>query len=245
MFAKIEGIGEQTINRIAEMALAPKMKKAEAFKVQVKTEPTSLAKGVLESLSIRGKGLEMRPNLRLQEMDIILHTIAVSPWKALRGNIQLIKPALGKACVVLTEGDITHALKAETVQKQLKNYQVFLNGQLVHIDLKQIQFKIFVDRIAIHAEIYIQETQATHPISVTTTPYVCTNGRGVLLENIDCQGETAFTPILTNALLEEAKSIFNLQGFQLKGLSLAVHELSFSEGKLTLQAKAGITEFPV
>lgn len=241
----LEGLGEKTINKIAELALSSQIKQAEKFSVKVKTDPNLLAKGMLESLSINGQGLVMQKNLRMQEMKIILNSIAVSPFKALMGNIQLTQPSQGTACIVLSEADIEKAIALESLQKQIKNYKIYLDGQQVKILIEKVTCKLLADgKVAIKAIFRICETGQIREVCLTTTPRFCATARGVVIENVECIHGKELSPLLTNALIEEAKKIFNLSSFQMEGISLLINQLNVEEGKLTLQAEAGITRFP-
>lgn len=53
---KLEQIGENTINKIAEMALARQIEHAEKVSVKVKTDPEKLAKGFWNRLRFIVKG---------------------------------------------------------------------------------------------------------------------------------------------------------------------------------------------
>jgi len=241
----LEGLGEKTINKIAELALSSQVKKAEKLTVKVKTDPNLLAKGMLESLSINGQGLVMHKTLRMQEMTIIIKSIAVSPFKALMGNIQLTQPSQGTACIVLNEADIEKAIALETLQKQIKNYKIYLDGQKVKISIEKVNCRLLADgKVAIKATFRICETGQIREVCLTTTPRFCATARGVVIENVECTNGEELSPLITNALIEEAKKILNLSSFQMEGFSLLINQLNIEEGKLTLQAAAGITQFP-
>ncbi|MBR8827257.1 MAG: DUF2993 domain-containing protein [Gomphosphaeria aponina SAG 52.96 = DSM 107014] len=241
----MDGLGEKTLNKIAELALSSQLKQSEKLTVEVKTDPNLLAKGMLESLAINGTGLVMQKNQRLQEMQIILKSIAVNPLKALMGNIQLRRPSQGTACIVLNEADIESAIAVETLRKQIRNYKIYLDGQKVTVDIEKVNFRLLADgKVDIKARFRIWETGQMREVCLTITPRVCATGRGVIIEDVKCSKGEELSPLLTNALIEEAKKILNLSSFQMDGISLLINKLVIQEGKLTLQAAAGITRFP-
>ena len=52
------------------------------------------------------------------------------------------------------------------------------------------------------------------------------------------------SPELTQALVTKAGKILHLSHFEMSGISLQMHDLEVSEGQLTLQAVANVTQFP-
>jgi hypothetical protein len=52
------------------------------------------------------------------------------------------------------------------------------------------------------------------------------------------------SPELTQALVAKAGKILHLSHFEMPGISLQMHRLEVTEGQLTLQAVAHVTQFP-
>jgi hypothetical protein len=246
MFLSMDNLGEKSLNKLAEMAVSSQFKKAEKLKVKVKVNPNQLAKGIVDSLAIDGEGLVMKKNLQMQSMKITLNEITVSPFKALMGNIQLTKPSQGDACIVLTESDVKTAFQCQNFKKQLENYNFYLDGDLVNIQIKQIDSWINEqDKITIKAEVLIKKTNTIEEVILTAAPKVCqVTGAGILLYDVNCLKGEELSPLLINALLDEAKKIFNLNNFQWDGFSLMINQLSIDDGKFTFQGEAGMTNFP-
>ncbi len=246
MFLNMDNLGEKSLNKIAEIALSSQLKQANKLKVEVKTNPTQLSKGILDSLAIDGQGLVMKKNLQMEEMKITLNTIAVSPFKALMGNIQLTQPSEGTACIILNEDDINSAFQCEKLKKQLENYNIYLENEPVTIEIKNIDASIINDgKVSIKAEILIKETNNIEKVILITAPRICaTTGKGISLYEIECSAGKELSPLFINALLAEVEKIFNLNGFQLEGFSLLINQLNVENGKLRLQGNAGISSFP-
>jgi hypothetical protein len=245
MFLNIDDLGEKTLNKIAEFALSTQLERAEKLSVQIKTDPNKLAKGVLESLAIDGEGLVMNKDLRMQELKMTFNAIAVSPLKALMGNIQLTQPSRGYASIVLTEADLESAFGIQTLKKQLKNARINLDEQAVTADIDRINCRIFDDgRVAINVEVYLSEIRESREICLLVKPYISTTGNGIALNDIEYLNGEELLPILTPILLSETEKIFNLRNFLMDGISLQIERLTIEEGKLTLQAAAEITRFP-
>jgi hypothetical protein len=239
------GLGEQALNKIAEVALSTQLSEAERLEVQVKTDPSKLAQGELESLTIEGEGLVMQEDLRMQEMEMQISPIAVNPWKALMGNIQLTQPAEGTARIVLTEADINCAFNSEIFIKKLRNLDIAVEGKPVTLNTQRVDFHLLSDgKIALDAEVLLHQTGELRTVSLTTTPRISADGQGVSLEDTHYLQGKELSPELTKALIEKATEILNLHNFEMEGISLIIHQLDVESGKLTLQAEANVTQFP-
>jgi LmeA-like phospholipid-binding len=245
LLSKIDNIGEKTINKIAEMAFKSQIKNAEHLSVQVKTDPNKLSKGILESLSIDGYKLEMQKDLRLEKMQITLNNIAVSPLKALMGNVQLTQPSQGEAYVVLSENDIETALNFDNLNQQLRKYDIRFHNQRVKVRFFRIDCRILGDgRVIIKGKLQVINTQIIESICLVIKPSICKSGQGIFLGEVKCiQGEQ-FSAIIINSILEESTKILNLDNFLMDGISLDVKNLSMEDGKLNLLAIAKITHLP-
>ena len=240
-----QDIGQQTLNRIAEFALASQLDESDDLSVDVKTDPSLLAQGKLASLTIDGKGLVMQKDLRMQKMVIRLENIAVSPIKALTGNIELTETSTGKADILLTDADLNRAFNSDTLRDQMQNLHTQIDNQPVTLDVLAVECHLLAEgTIAIEAKIKIQETGEIQHTYLTTTPQIREGGRGVSLDNVTYAEGKELSPQLTTALLEKARNILNLDNFEMEGISLEINQLSVREGELNLSAIAQITKFP-
>lgn len=240
-----QDIGQQTLNRIAEFALASQLDESDDLSVDVKTDPSLLAQGKLASLTIDGKGLVMQKDLRMQKMVIRLENIAVSPIKALTGNIELTETSTGKADILLTDADLNRAFNSDTLRDQMQNLHTQIDNQPVTLDVLAVECHLLAEgTIAIDAKIKIQETGEIQHTYFTTTPQIREGGRGVSLDNVTYAEGKELSPQLTTALLEKARNILNLDNFEMEGISLEINQLSVREGELSLSAIAQITKFP-
>lgn len=247
LFNKLDNIGEKTINKIAEMAFKSQIESAEHLSVKVKTDPNQLAKGVLESIAIDGYGLTMEENLGLEQMTINLNEIAVSPFKALMGNVQLTQPSYGSACIVLNEANIENALNIDNLNEELKEHQIVINNRTVVAKFNRVDCRILDDgRVSVKAKLQIldQDESNLESICLIFKPIICNEGNGIIFPELQCTQGQELSPILINALVQQTKRIFNLDSFLKDGISLDVNHLNVEEGKLNLSAKAGITHLP-
>lgn len=224
MVLNFDSLGEKTLNKIAEMALSSRVEKADRLTVRVKTDPNLLAQGMLESLAIDGRGLVMNPSLRMQEMRIDLDTIAVSPFKALMGNIQLTRPSQGTIYVVLNEADI------ETAYRSISLPRKQIEGVTCHVRAGRISVRLQVRSLPVgDREI----------LDLIVTPKIV--GESV---TVDIAGLEEIPGELAREIAEKTREIFHLKNFEIDGISLSIERLGLEDGKVILQGRAGITHFP-
>ncbi len=245
VFGTFNGLGEETLNRIATMALASQLDKVDHLDVQVKTDLELLSQGKLDSLWINGKGLIMQQDLRMQELQIKIRGIAVNPMKALMGNIQLTEPTQGMAEVRLTVTDLNRAFNSPILKCKMQGLSVEWQGQPVTLDTQDVACEFLESgRIAIATLIQIRETGDTQSVAFSAIPTVTAEGRKVLLDDIQYQEGQALSGQLTEILVEQALHILDLRNFEMDGIALQVSKIKVAPDELILRAIANVTRFP-
>ncbi|PSF35382.1 DUF2993 domain-containing protein [Aphanothece hegewaldii CCALA 016] len=239
---KLEQIGENTINKIAEMALARQIKQAEKVSVKVKTDPEKLAKGLLESITISGSGLMLNSYLRVQEMEIKLNQIVVNPFKALMGNIQLIQPSLGTIHVVLKEKDIEQSLR-DRIWHETSEANRSLSNQTLQISIQQVLCKISEQgQIIITTQIHEQSTGEIKEVLLKAIPTIELNNE-IALKEIQ-QTENSLTTLVNEIILKEIIQVLNFNSFYINGLDWKIQQLTFKTGQFIVQGIAIMSRFP-
>ena len=238
-------IGEQALSKAAEIGLSTQLDEVENLEVDIRTDPGKLIQGQLESVEIEGKGLVMQKDLRAEELQVKMGSIAINPLSAAFGKIELTRPTDAEAHVVLTEQDLERAFNSEYIHDKLQNLKVHVNGQPLTINARQVHLSLPGDgKITITAEILLKETGETQNISFSTVPHLTTGGERIALEDIQYAEGKEISPELTAALLERAGELLNLRNFELEGLSLRLKGLDVQKGKITLQSTARVEQFP-
>ncbi|MBE9124126.1 DUF2993 domain-containing protein [Tychonema sp. LEGE 07199] len=245
MLQQNRNLGEQAIDKVAEIAIASKLDESESLSVTVNTDPGQLAQGEVEQVAVEGKGLVMQQDLRVQELEINVKDIAVNPLSAMFGKIELNGPAFGTARAVLTESDINRAFNSEYISRKLKNLEVTVDGKSLTVDVKTVDCQLLsTGKIALNAEVLVRETESTQKIYFTAKPQIAAGGWAISLEDVEYPENKEFSPELTAALADKAGEILNLRNFELEGMSLRIQQLNVEAGVLTLQAEAKVEQFP-
>ncbi|BAY43439.1 hypothetical protein SAMD00079811_10190 [Scytonema sp. HK-05] len=240
-----QGLGEQALNKAAEIGISSQLDEVENLDVDVKTDPLKLLGGEVDSVKIEGEGLVMQKDLRVEELEMQMGNVAINPLSVAFGKIELTKPTKGSTRVVLTQDDINRAFNSEYVGSQLQSQKIHVNGQLVTIVPQQVDFRLPGNsKVAISASILLRETNETHQVAFSAVPKVGANGQTVSLENVEYGDTNEISPDLTKALIDATSEILNLSNFDLEGMSLRVKQLQIETGKLIMQAEAYVEQIP-
>ena len=245
MLQQNRSLGEQAIDKVAEIAIASKLDESETLSVTVDTDPGQLAQGSVEAVAVEGKGLVMQQDLRVEDLQIHIKDIAVNPLTAMFGKIELNGPAFGTARAVLTESDLNRAFNSEYISRKLNNLKVTVDGKLLTIDVQTMECQLLqTGKIAINAEVLVRETASTEKIYFTAKPQLEAGGWAISLQDVEYPENKEFSPEFTAALADKAGEVLNLRNFELEGMSLRVQQLNVEAGLLTLQAEAKVEQFP-
>lgn len=240
LLSTFDSIGEKTINKIAEIAFKTQIKDAKYLRVEVKTDPQLLAKGVLESLHIDGNGLIMQENIPLEKMNITLNHIAVNPLKALMGNVQLTQPSKGKASLILSEKNIETALNVNHLNKRLRGENTEEKVEFTKVDCRILED----GRISLKTKFRSLNPPHSQSVCVIIKPRVCDSQGEIVIDDVMFTQGSHHSSLIVNVLLKEVAKIFNLKNLLLDGISLKVSSFRAEEGKLILFANAAITHLP-
>lgn len=239
------GLGEQALNKAAEIGLSSQLDEVENLDVNIKTDPLKVVQGQVDSVIIEGEGLVMQKDLRMEELKMQMTSVAINPLSVAFGKIELTKPTEANTRVVLTEADINRAFNSEYVRAQLQNQKIHVNGQQTTIEPQHVEFRLPGDgKVALNASVKLVETGENQQVAFSAVPWIDANGKSVLLENVEYGESEEISPDLTKALIDQTSEILNLSNFDLQGMNLQVNQLKVEVGQLTLQAQAYVEQIP-
>ena len=239
------GIGEQALNKAAEIGLSSQLDEVEKLDVEIQTDPLKLIQGQVEAVTIEGEGLVMQKDLRVEELEMEMGSVAINPIGAALGKIELTKHTKASTRVILTEDDINRAFNSEYVRTQLQNQRIDINGQSSTIIAQNIELHLLIDgKISLKAKVLLKETNQLEEVGFSAVPIISDNGQTVSLEKVEFINNKEISPELTKALVEQTSEILNLSNFDLEGMTLKIQHLEVQQGKLTLQAEAYVEQIP-
>lgn len=242
---KDNSLGQQALNKVAEVGISSQLDQVEKLDVDIQTDPLKLVQGQLDSVEIKGEGLVMQKDLRMEKLEMEIDKVAINPLSAAFGKIELTQPTDANVKVVLTEPDLNRAFNSEYVGSKLQNLIVPINGQPVNIDTQQIDFRLPGEgKVALNASVLLRETGEVQQIAFTSTPRISPDGQTVLLEKIEYAEGKELSPELTTALVNKASEILDFRNFELEGMSLRIKSLDVESEKMTFLAEANVQKIP-
>lgn len=240
-----QGLGEQALNKAVEMGISSQLDQVEELHVEIKTDPFKAIQGQVDSVTIEGEGLVMQGDLRMEELEMHMSSVAINPLSAAFGKIELTKPTDASTHVVLLEADINRAFNSQFIHDKLQSQQIHINGKPTTIKPQQVAFRLPGEgKVAIHATVLLPESNKTEQVAFTAVPRIGANGQTVTLEDVHYGEGEELSPELTKALVDETSNILNLSNFDLGGMTLKINQLRVEAGKLTLEAQAHVDHLP-
>lgn len=237
-------LGEQALSKIAEVGLSSQLDAVENLDVTIKTDPGKMLSGAVDSVTVHGKGMVMQKDLRVEEMQLKTSRIAINPLSVAFGKIELTHPTDAETHVVLTESDINRALNSEFIREKMQNLRVDVNGTPVTVDTQQLEFGLPGANKVLLSTNVVLEAGETKRVSFTAVPRVSPNGQSIALEDVEYLEGKDLPPDLTEAMLNQAHALLDLQNFELGEMALRLKTLDVQEGKMVLRAMAYIEQFP-
>lgn len=243
--------GEQTLNKMATMAIARMIKDAEGVDVQIKTDLSKLAQGQVDSIAIKIQGLLMQSSLRLEEFYLQINRVAVKPMSAMMGKIKLLHPADGTIRVVVNEDSLTQALNSASVRENLpplpRQSKPQSKPQARDTSLQQVKCYLLSDGHLAFNVVASSPDPAQPSVAFTATPQISNNGQGIVLQNLSPVNHSVNAPDalaeITAALIAQASDLLSIPEFRHQGMSVEIQQLEVVAGKLSWEAIASIDRF--
>lgn len=235
-------LGQQALDKVAELAIKSQLDDAEAVKVDIETDPLKLVQGKVDSVSISGAGMVMKQELRVEELEISAGAIAIDPMKAITGRIELTQPTNAEAAIRLTEDDINRALESDYLRHKMRGLSINVQGQPLTVEVQQVKVRLPGDnQIAMDMHLRVKETQEMKHFSGIAKPSLKNNGYCIDLELLSAEGEGLDIDFVT-ALFEEVVQLLDLRNFDLNGMKLQLNQLKAEDGQLRLHGTALINQ---
>ncbi len=237
-------LGEKALSKVAELGISSQLDEVEDLNVDIRTDPGKLVQGQVDSVTIEGKGMIMKGDLRVETLEVNTSKVAINPLGAVFGNLELTQPADAEAQIVLTQDDLNRAFNSDFIQEKLYGLKLEVDGKPVTVDLQQALMELPGDnKFVIDAAFKIRETGETKKIFAIASPNIEANGHRIGLEILEAKGE-GLTPEFAGAIIEQLTTLLDLRNFDLPGMTLQLHRLEPQQGRLVLHAATTIKEIP-
>lgn len=237
-------LGEQALDKAAEVAITSQLDEVKQVDVDIRTNPVKLMQGKVDSVAIAGEGMVMKQELRVEAAEIHADAVAVNPLKAVLGEIELTQPTNAKSQFLLTEADLNRALASDYLRSKMKDLKVEDHGDPVTVNIQNTTLHLLQDgKVSFDIDIKINETNRSVQLSALAKPLLKDNGQQIDFEIFSAEGQ-GLSLEFVSALFKQVVELLDLRRFELEGVSLRLRDLEVSEGKMLLRADTTIEKIP-
>jgi LmeA-like phospholipid-binding len=237
-------LGDIALNKVVEMAIDSQIDTADRIDVDLRTNPLELIQGKVDSIEITGRGLVVKQDLRMETIKINSDAVSIDPLKAIFGNIELTHPTDAQAQIVLTEADINRALCCDYVRDKLQGLKLEMDGSPVTVDVREATLDLpGENKFVIAATFSIREQNEVKKFSATAVPQIHEDGNQISLEILAAEGQ-GLTLKLMMVVFEQLTMLLDLRNFNIPGVSLQLHKLEATQGRLVIHANSQISQIP-
>jgi hypothetical protein len=237
-------LGEQALNKVAEVGIASQLRAVDELAVSIKTDPLKLLGGEVEAVTVEGEGLVMQKELRVERMEIETGPIAINPLAAAFGKIELTRPTEAIARIDLSEADINRSFNSEFIRGRMQGIRAEVDGQIQTVDVRSVDFRLpGDDRVAMRSLVFVHESGQQQEVCFTAVLRKSDDGSRILFEQVRYEG-AGLSEALTEALVAKASDLATISNFELDGMSLRLTELEVEPGRLALVTELYAVKFP-
>jgi hypothetical protein len=235
-------LGHKALSKVVEIGIVTQLDEAEVIAIDVRTDPGKLVQGKLDSVTISGKGLVMKQDLRMETIEVSIGKVGINPLSAVFGNIELIHPTDAEALIVLTETDLNRAFKSDYIRSKLRGLKMMMNGQEVIVNVQQAIVNLPGDnKFVINIDFSLAEQSEVKKISATAVPKIQEDGYRISVDILAIEGQ-GLSLDLVSVIVEQLTALLDMRNFNIPGLSLQLYKLEAPQGKLVIHSQAQVAQ---
>jgi hypothetical protein len=237
-------LGNIALNKVAEIGIANQLNDAENIDVDIHTDPGKLIQGQVDSMTISGRGLTTKQELRMETIEVSIDRVSINPLSAIFGNIELTQPTDAQAQIILTETDINRALSSDYVLQKLQGLKMDMDGTQAIVDVKQVTLDLPGDnKFVISSSFLMRGNDELKKMSATAIPHIDEDGNRISLEILAAEGQ-GLTLVLVLAIFEQLSALLDLRNFNIPGMTLQLDRLEAQAGRLVIDATTQLDRLP-
>lgn len=237
-------LGEQALSKVAEVGIASQLDEVEELTVEIRTNPGKLIQGEVDSVAISGKGMVMKRDLRMESIEVQTAKVSINPLSVIFGNVELDQPADADAQIVLTEDDLNRAIASDYLADKLQGLKLKIEEQMHTVKLQQANIQLLAaGTMFLDINFLLEESNEAKTLSASVIPKVREDGQRIDLEILSIEGQ-GLTPELGIAVLNQIKTLLDLNNFDLPGMTLWLQRFDIQAGKMIIHAKTNIQQIP-
>ena len=236
--------GEQALSKVAEVGIANQLDKVDKLNIDIRTNPGKLIQGEVDSVAISGRGMVMKQDLRIESIEVQTAKVSINPLSVIFGSIELDQPADANAQIVLTEDDLNRAIASDYLASKLQDLKLEIDEQLHTIKLQQADLQLLsAGTMSLNINFLLQESNEAKTLSASIIPKAIEDGQRIDLEILSIEGQ-GLTPELGIAILNQIKTLLDLNNFDLPGMTLWLQKFDIQAGKMIIHVKTNIQQIP-
>ncbi|MEH1852123.1 MAG: DUF2993 domain-containing protein [Nostoc sp.] len=236
---------EQFLSQEAEKRISSQLDEVEQIEIYIQTDLLKIVQGQADGVSLTGQGLVIQPDIRVQEIKLQTDSIAINPFSALFGQIELNQPVNAIARIILTELDINTALESDFVRNKMQNFELNVDGEIVNFEPEEIQVFLPGDnKIEFKGKLLLKEMGNTRPLAYTAIARPPTHSQPAMLEGFNCTEGEGISIELIIALMQKAKELMSLPYFKWEDITFNIKNIEAQKGNLILMLEAQVRQIP-
>lgn len=236
---------EQLLSQVVESKLSDQLDQAEKIDVDVQTDLLKVVQGQVDGVSIKGQGLVMKNDIRVQELKLQTESVAINPLSALFGQIELNHPVNASARIVLTEADINRTFKSDYIRNKMEKFDLNVDGEIVSLETQQTQIYLpGSGKMKFNGTMLLHEKGNTRSVGFSAIFRPPTPSEPVMLESFNCIEGDGFSLEVVAALMQQLKALVNQPCFELEDMIVRVKNIEVLEGSLVLLIETRVKQIP-
>ncbi|HYW22199.1 MAG TPA: DUF2993 domain-containing protein [Nodularia sp. (in: cyanobacteria)] len=234
---------EQFVSQEAERRVSEKLDAAEQLDINVQTDVLKIVQGQAEKVSVVGQGLVIKPDIRVQEIQLQTNHIAINPLSAIFGQIKLNEPVNAVARIVLTKTDINLALTSDLIRSLVENFPLNVDGEIINFEPQHIDIFLPGDgKIGFNATGLLKSEENTRLLGVKLTFRPRTNSHPILLENVTCTEGEGISVELILGLIQKIKELVNLPFLHWEDIAFRIINMEVEQDRIILMIEANVKQ---
>ncbi|MDZ8081729.1 MAG: DUF2993 domain-containing protein [Nostoc sp. DcaGUA01] len=236
---------EKLLSQEAERRISENLDEIQQIEIDVKTDLLKIVQGQADGVSFAGEGLVIQKDIRVQEIKLQTDGIAINPLSAIFGEIKLDRPVNTIAKITLTEADMNRALSSDFIGKQMPNFELDVDGEIVSFEPQQIQvFLPAAGKIEFRGKVLLKEKGNTRPLAYSAIARPRKHSQPAMLESFNCtEGEGVSIELIT-ALMHKAKELMSIPYFKWDDIVFHIKDLDVEISNLILLIEAQVKQIP-
>lgn len=229
----------------AERRVSQELDEIENIDINVQTDLLKLVQGKAEAVSVKGQGLVIQEDIRVQEIKLQTDNISINPFSALFGKIKLDQPVNAVARITVTESDINQILKTDLIRNFTQNLQLDVDGETLSLDLQETQVFLPEDnQIELRGKLLIKERENTQPLAYTVRISPRFDSKTLMVESFNCiEGEGISLELIT-ALIKKVKKLLKIRHLKWEEMTISIKDLKAEKNSFKLLVEAYVKQIP-